>query len=119
MRVGKRPVETIKDGNEDCDRTGRNEIGKIGGNGHDTLLSMGCVSTRPATSITSPRKGKALGPRALKPLMAGASATYNIISKMPCDGYQRCPVMAPGRSFKCPLMALSGQSTGTMGLRVS
>src|SRR5262249_42864187 len=38
MRVGKRPVETIKDGNEDCDRTGRNEIGKIGGNGHDTLL---------------------------------------------------------------------------------
>src|SRR5262245_37330968 len=48
MRVGKRPVETIKDGNENCDRTGRNEIEKIGGNGHDTLLSIGCVSTRPA-----------------------------------------------------------------------
>src|SRR5215470_18819747 len=48
MRVDKRTVQTIKDGNEDCDRTGRNEIRKIGGNGHDTLLSIGCVSTRPA-----------------------------------------------------------------------
>ena len=45
MRVGKRPVEAIKDGNEGCCRTGRHEIGKIGGNGHDTLLSRGCVST--------------------------------------------------------------------------
>src|SRR5262245_11508770 len=106
MRVGKRPVETIKDGNDDCDRTGRNEIKKISGNGHDTLLSMGCVSTRPATSITSPRKGKALGPRVLKPLMAGASARYNIISKI----YQRCPaidIKMPcdgARSiFQCPL----------------
>jgi hypothetical protein len=47
MRVGKGPVETIKDGNEDCDRTGRNEIEKIGGNDHDTLLQMGCVSVGP------------------------------------------------------------------------
>ena len=43
MRVGKRPVEAIKDGNEGCCRTGRDEIGKIGGNGHETLLSRGCV----------------------------------------------------------------------------
>jgi hypothetical protein len=47
MRVGKRPVETIKDGNEDRDRTGRDEIEKIGGNDYDTFLQMGCVSVGP------------------------------------------------------------------------
>jgi hypothetical protein len=64
MRFGKRPVETIKDGNEDCDRTGRNEIEKIGGNGHDTLLPMGCVSTCPRYNYYPIEKGKALGPSA-------------------------------------------------------
>src|SRR5262249_33229136 len=51
VRVDKRPVETIKDGNEDCDRTDGHEIGKIGGNGHDMLLSMGCASTRPLRAL--------------------------------------------------------------------
>src|SRR5262249_48310353 len=48
MRVGKRPVETKKDGNEDWDRTGRNEIEKVGGDDHDQLPSIGCILTRPA-----------------------------------------------------------------------
>jgi hypothetical protein len=39
MCVDKGPVETIKDGNEDCCRTGHKEIGKIGGNGHFRFLS--------------------------------------------------------------------------------
>jgi hypothetical protein len=55
MRVGKRPVETIKDGNEDCDRTGRNEIEKIDGNGHETLLLMACVSIAPMARLSRAR----------------------------------------------------------------
>src|SRR6187402_606345 len=47
MRVAKRPVQAIKDADEDCDRSGRNEIEKIGANGHDTLLQMRCVSVGP------------------------------------------------------------------------
>src|SRR5262245_10486381 len=62
MRVGKGAVETIKDGNEDCDRTGRNEIGKICGNGHDTFLSMGCVSIRPLRALKTLAPSQAFEP---------------------------------------------------------
>src|SRR5262249_45614366 len=84
MRVDKRPVETIKDGNEDGGRTDRNKIGKIGGNGHDTLLSMGCVSTRAAPSVTSPRRARRSAP--CSKAAYGLGATDNIISKMPSEG---------------------------------
>src|SRR5262249_46402994 len=62
MRVGKRPVETVKDRNEDCDRAGRNEIGKICGNGHGTLLSMGCVSIRPLRALKTLAPSEAFEP---------------------------------------------------------
>jgi hypothetical protein len=58
MRVDKGPVETLKDGNEDRYRAGGHEIGKIAWNGHDTLLSMGCASTRPPAGGRGPRRRK-------------------------------------------------------------
>src|SRR5262249_50458451 len=101
MCVGKRPVETVKDGDEDGKRTDRNEIGKIGGNAHDTLLSMDCVSTRPATRITH-RGGQSAWSRAEGPPWL-ERARFLLAS------YQKCGLMAPWDvPFQSPLMAHRG-----------